>query len=95
MPKSSIPNLPFYSPPGLDVGSLLSGYCLGAIHQALFSENKVAVERTIEDVSAIWDSYVKVMKEDDGFTDEQMAGNRNQNGRHYRRGGMSHGVGNL
>lgn len=65
------PEFTVYGPPGLDVGSLLSGYCLGAIHQA-FSDNKAAVERIVDSASAIWDSYVKAMKEDGQFTDEQM-----------------------
>jgi 5-methylthioribose kinase len=56
------PEFTVYGPPGLDVGSLLSGYCLGAIHQA-FSNNTVAVERIIEGAQAIWESYAKAMTE--------------------------------
>ena len=36
----------FYGPPGLDVGSLLSGFVLGAIHQA-YSNNPAAVETIV------------------------------------------------
>lgn len=56
------PEFTVYGPPGLDVGSLLSGYCLGAIHQT-FSNNEEAVERIVEGAQAIWESYVKAMTE--------------------------------
>lgn len=56
------PEFTVYGPPGLDVGSLLSGYCLGAIHQA-FSDNPQAVERIIDGAQAIWDAYSKAMIE--------------------------------
>jgi 5-methylthioribose kinase len=64
------PEFTVYGPPGLDVGSLLSGYCLGAIHQA-FSGDQPAVERIVEGAQAIWDSYVTAMKEN-GITDEAL-----------------------
>ena len=64
------PEFTVYGPPGLDVGSLLSGYCLGAIHQA-YVGNQVAVERIVDGAQAIWDSYVKAMKEG-GITDETL-----------------------
>jgi 5-methylthioribose kinase len=56
------PEFTVYGPPGLDVGSLLSGYCLGAIHQA-FSNNPQAVERIVDGAQAIWDAYSKAMME--------------------------------
>mmetsp|Transcript_10030 Transcript_10030/g.16026 ORF Transcript_10030/g.16026 Transcript_10030/m.16026 type:complete len:212 (-) Transcript_10030:146-781(-) len=56
------PEFTVYGPPGLDVGSLLSGYCLGAIHQA-YSKNQPAVERIVDGAQAIWDAYSKAMTE--------------------------------
>lgn len=56
------PEFTVYGPPGLDVGSLLSGYCLGAIHQA-FSNNPEAVGRIVDGAQAIWDAYSKAMTE--------------------------------
>jgi 5-methylthioribose kinase len=59
------PEFTVYGPPGLDVGSLLSGFCLGAIHQAFSGNNQnnaVAVARTIvEGAEAIWKSYRTAM----------------------------------
>merc|ERR1712238_578784 len=34
------PEFTVYGPAGLDVGSLLSGYCLGYIHQSYCDDNK-------------------------------------------------------
>jgi 5-methylthioribose kinase len=56
------PEFTVYGPPGLDVGSLLSGYCLGAIHQA-YSDNPEAVERIVDGAKSIWDAYSKAMTE--------------------------------
>jgi 5-methylthioribose kinase len=56
------PEFTVYGPPGLDVGSLLSGYCLGAIHQA-YSDNPEAADRIVEGAQAIWESYAKAMTE--------------------------------
>ena len=56
------PEFTVYGPPGLDVGSLLSGYCLGAIHQA-YSGNPEAVERIVDGASDIWKAYAKAMTE--------------------------------
>jgi 5-methylthioribose kinase len=56
------PEFTVYGPPGLDMGSLLSGYVLGAIHQA-FSNNPSAVGPIVDATAAIWDAYVKAMKE--------------------------------
>eukprot|EP00547_Thalassionema_nitzschioides_P016058 CAMPEP_0194233428 /NCGR_PEP_ID=MMETSP0158-20130606/1417_1 /TAXON_ID=33649 /ORGANISM="Thalassionema nitzschioides, Strain L26-B" /LENGTH=402 /DNA_ID=CAMNT_0038966337 /DNA_START=28 /DNA_END=1233 /DNA_ORIENTATION=+ len=52
------PEFTIYGPPGLDVGSLLSGYVLGAIHQA-FSKHGAAAEKIIASIKLVWDSYVK------------------------------------
>lgn len=65
------PEFTVYGPPGLDVGSLLSGYVLGAVHQA-FSDNAKAVASISTGVEEIWDSYVKTMKAG-GISDEMMA----------------------
>lgn len=62
------PEFTIYGPPGLDVGSLLSGYVLGAIHQA-FSKNPAAVEAIVESSEAVWEAYAKAMKEG-GISDE-------------------------
>ncbi len=55
------PEFTVYGPPGLDVGSLLSGYVLGAVHQS-FSNNPKAVESISNGVSEIWSSYATEMK---------------------------------
>lgn len=55
------PEFSIYGPPGLDVGSLLSGFVLGAVHQA-FCQNDQAVCAIIEEVDAIWVSYSNEMK---------------------------------
>lgn len=57
------PEFTVYGPPGLDVGSLLSGFCLGAIHQA-YSNNSEGVDSIIDGAKEIWDSYAKAMKEE-------------------------------
>jgi 5-methylthioribose kinase len=57
------PEFTVYGPPGLDVGSLLSGYCLGAMHQA-YANNPEGVERIMDGAKEIWDSYAKAMKEE-------------------------------
>lgn len=64
------PEFTVYGPAGLDVGSLLSGYCLGAIHQA-FEGNETAVNRIVEGAQAIWDSYVVAMKKG-GISDDSI-----------------------
>ena len=66
------PEFTVYGPPGLDVGSLLSGYCLGAIHQA-HCGNAKAVERIVEGAKAIWQSYCQAMKDVGGFSDEMLS----------------------
>lgn len=64
------PEFTVYGPPGLDVGSLLSGFCLGAIHQA-FSGNMVAVDEIVKTCGIIWDAYVAAMKTG-GIDDEKL-----------------------
>jgi len=51
-----------YAPPGLDVGSLLSGYVLAAVHQA-FSCNQEAVLSICDGAEAVWKSYKAIMEE--------------------------------
>jgi 5-methylthioribose kinase len=64
------PEFTVYGPPGLDVGSLLSGYCLGAVHQA-FVNDEEAVDMIVESVQALWNAYVKALKEC-GITDDAL-----------------------
>jgi 5-methylthioribose kinase len=61
------PEFTVYGPPGLDVGSLLSGFVLGAIHQA-YMKNPQHVDAIVQGSKAIWDAYAKAMKEG-GFSD--------------------------
>lgn len=56
------PEFTVYGPPGLDVGSLLSGYCLGAIHQ-VYAGNKEAANRIVDGAGAIWDAYKLAMEQ--------------------------------
>ncbi len=65
------PEFTVYGPPGLDVGSLLSGYVLGAVHQA-YSNNADGVAAIVEGVDSVWSSYAKAMKVE-GISDEIMA----------------------
>eukprot|EP00980_Cylindrotheca_fusiformis_P022879 scaffold9857_cov127-Cylindrotheca_fusiformis.AAC.25 len=57
------PEFTVYGPPGLDLGSLLSGYCLSAIHHA-YAKNPEGVERIVEGAIEIWASYSKAMEEE-------------------------------
>lgn len=50
------PEFTVYGPPGLDVGSLLSGFVLAAIHHA-YSNNMDEVTSICDAVQAVWDSY--------------------------------------
>ena len=54
------PEFTVYGPPGLDVGSLLSGYVLAAVHQA-YSDNKEAVLSICEGLEQVWTSYKSAM----------------------------------
>lgn len=54
------PEFTVYGPPGLDVGSLLSGYVLAAVHQA-YSKNSKAVDSIVKGAESIWSSYEKEM----------------------------------
>jgi 5-methylthioribose kinase len=62
------PEFTVYGPAGLDVGSLLHGYCLGAIHQA-YSNNPNAVERIISSAETLWNSYKKALMENGNGND--------------------------
>jgi len=64
------PEFTVYGPPGLDVGSLLSGFVLAAIHQA-FSQKPEAVTAIGDAAEAIWESYRRTMTEH-GITSEQL-----------------------
>merc|ERR1719416_254522 len=50
------PEFTIYGPPGLDVGSLLSGYVLAAVHHA-FSGGADKVKALSSACRSIWDSY--------------------------------------
>mmetsp|Transcript_8054 Transcript_8054/g.18194 ORF Transcript_8054/g.18194 Transcript_8054/m.18194 type:complete len:400 (-) Transcript_8054:84-1283(-) len=68
------PEFTVYGPPGLDVGSLLSGYILGAVHQAYANaddeaEKTKTVSSITKGVVASWEKYKSVMIAG-GITDE-------------------------
>lgn len=65
------PEFSIYGPPGLDVGSLLSGFVLGAVHQAYCRKDE-AVQSIIEEVNEIWVSYVNEMKKG-GISEDVLA----------------------
>jgi len=50
------PEFTVYGPAGLDIGFLMNGYCLGAIHHA-YSNNPDAVTKIINCAEQIWRSY--------------------------------------
>lgn len=54
------PEFTVYGPPGLDVGSVLSGYVLAAVHQA-YSGNNDSVKLVCESAAAVWESYHESM----------------------------------
>ena len=56
------PEFTVYGPAGLDVGSLLSGYCLGAIHQAYSNEPEM-VQASAANAEAIWAAYETALSE--------------------------------
>jgi len=68
------PEFTVYGPPGLDVGCLLSGYILAAVHQAYANagdeekKNKTVASIT-KGVVALWERYKSVMAEG-GISDE-------------------------
>jgi len=64
------PEFTVYGPAGLDVGSLLSGYCLGAIHQA-YSNEPALVAANVDNAESIWKAYSAALSEG-GLTDEQI-----------------------
>lgn len=60
------PEFTVYGPPGLDVGSLLSGYILGAVHQAYANaDNEEEKSKTVSSITkgvvASWEKYKSVM----------------------------------
>lgn len=62
------PEFTVYGPPGLDVGSLLSGFVLAAIHQA-YSKHPDEVAAICHGVEAIWNAYTLAMA-DSGISRE-------------------------
>ena len=64
------PEFTVYGPPGLDVGSLLSGYVLAAVHQ-VYSKNSKAVDSIVKGAESIWSSYEKEMLAA-GITEDMM-----------------------
>jgi len=71
------PEFTVYGPAGLDVGSLLSGYCLGYIHQSFCCDNdddddnassEKAKQNILDGAEAIWNSYKTAMMEDGNVT---------------------------
>lgn len=64
------PEFTIYGPAGLDMGSLLHGYCLGAIHQA-YSNNPGAATKNINCAEKVWESY-KASLIAHGLTSEQI-----------------------
>jgi len=65
------PEFTVYGPAGLDVGSLLSGYVLAAVHQA-YSDNPMAVTTIVKGAQSVWDAYSQTMKDVGGFDDTLM-----------------------
>ena len=57
------PEFTVYGPPGLDVGSLLSGFVLAAVHHAFSGakDNVEAVKSLRTGASSIWDAYTAAM----------------------------------
>jgi len=55
------PEFTIYGPPGLDVGSLLSGYVLAAVHQA-YSNRPESVVSVCRNAESIWSSYQKIWR---------------------------------
>ncbi|KAL3794284.1 hypothetical protein HJC23_012409 [Cyclotella cryptica] len=69
------PEFTVYGPPGLDVGSLLSGYILGAVRQSYAVENREERANNgkaiCEGAMAAWNSYKSVMTKG-GISEELM-----------------------
>jgi len=69
------PEFTVYGPPGLDVGSLLSGYILGAVRQSFATEDREEKVKNVKAISegviAAWHSYKSVMTKG-GMSDELM-----------------------
>lgn len=67
------PEFTVYGPPGLDVGSLLSGYVLAAVHQLYANDDEAkkaeTVSSIVKGVEACWHKYTLVMQRG-GISDE-------------------------
>jgi len=64
------PEFCVYGPPGLDVGSLLSGMVLAGIYHK-YSKTDGAVELISQRILQIWESYTTTMK-GNGISDESI-----------------------
>lgn len=68
------PEFCVYGPPGLDVGSVLSGFVLAAIHHAHNDDeemdNKKAVLSIKEGVASVWQSYKDTMLKSGSISEE-------------------------
>lgn len=68
------PEFCVYGPPGLDVGSLLSGFVLAAVHHAHNKDEKIdsaaAVSSIKEGVAAVWESYKGEMLKSESISPE-------------------------
>ncbi|KAL3826447.1 hypothetical protein ACHAXA_011256 [Cyclostephanos tholiformis] len=67
------PEFTVFGPPGLDVGSLLSGYVLAAVHQSYANTEKAMKAESVSSLAAgaaaVWETYTSVMKKG-GIADE-------------------------
>jgi len=67
------PEFTVYGPPGLDVGSLLSGYILAAVHHSYLDSEAEAKKKAVESINgaikASWDAYKSVLSVG-GISDE-------------------------
>lgn len=68
------PEFCVYGPPGLDVGSVLSGFVLAAVHHAHNNDEKIDSKQAVvsikEGVNAIWNSYKDAMKNNELITSD-------------------------
>lgn len=64
------PEFTVYGPPGLDVGSLLSGLVLGAVHQIFADpETSASAQEICKCVDVVWNAYLEAFRKG-GVTDE-------------------------
>lgn len=74
IPKVIDPEFCVYGPPGLDVGSLLSGFVLAAVHHAHNNDPKVNAKEAVESIrngaAAVWSSYKEAIMKDTGISSD-------------------------